>query len=98
MKPTSNDVKAQHLMPVVARKSIRLLAITLAMVAGPAAAHKLTVDKNGCHQETKSGQFHCHEGPLKGRSFADRRAMNAALVAARLGQKKPEKEGKPGKN
>ncbi len=65
---------------------------------GPAAAHKLTVDKNGCHQETKSGQFHCHEGPLKGRSFADRRAMNAALVAARLGQKKPEKKGKPDNN
>ncbi|MEM9184279.1 MAG: hypothetical protein AAGB27_14090 [Pseudomonadota bacterium] len=98
MKPTLKDAKAQPSMPAVAKKSAWLLTFTLAMVAGPAAAHKLTVDKNGCHQETKSGQFHCHEGPLKGRSFADRRAMNAALVAARLGQKKPEKEGKPGKN
>ena len=79
----------------------RLTAPLVAFIltaAAPAFGHKFALDRNGCHQEDKSGQFHCHDGPLKGRSFADRRAMNAALAAARMGKKNPNETRKPEKN
>ena len=95
MLTASNTVGLFHM--ITRHSCIAAAAFILAM-ASPAYSHKMTVDKNGCHQADKSTRFHCHEGPLKGRSFADRRAMNAALAAARMGQKQSKSKGKPDKN
>ena len=43
-----------------------LLVLGFPMVA---AAHGGGLDAAGCHNDNKHGGYHCHRGPLAGRSF-----------------------------
>jgi len=54
------------------KKSYVLLALLIASAAGLGANHGGGLDKNGCHNNKKDGTYHCHQGPLKGRSFASK--------------------------
>jgi hypothetical protein len=44
-----------------------------------AVAHGGGLDGYGCHQDHKHGGYHCHKGPLKGKSFATQAQMLDAL-------------------
>ena len=60
-----------------------LLATGLAFASFLAAAHPGGQDRHGCHTNQATGIYHCHKGPLKGRSFASEAAMLKALAALR---------------
>ena len=49
-----------------------LATFALAVVCiatGPAHAHELKLDDNGCHRDGAYGKYHCHEGDHAGDSF-----------------------------
>lgn len=50
------------------------LLLTLG-AAAPAGAHSGTVDSFGCHPNVAHGSYHCHTGPLAGRSYPSKAAM-----------------------
>ncbi len=62
---------------------IPLFASALAFVSITAGAHPGGQDRHGCHTNQATGIYHCHKGPLKGRSFASEAAMLKALAALR---------------
>jgi hypothetical protein len=54
-------------------------AVSLAvLVPSLAWAHGGGVDAYGCHHDKKAGDYHCHQGKLKGRSFKSQDTMLAA--------------------
>ena len=60
-----------------------LFATWLASISLNADAHPGGQDRHGCHMNQATGIYHCHKGPLKGRSFASEAAMLKALKALR---------------
>lgn len=44
-------------------------------------AHGGGLDIHGCHHDREDGSYHCHQGPLAGRSFASKQEMLDALEA-----------------
>jgi hypothetical protein len=41
----------------------------------PVIAHGGSVDSYGCHNDRQRGEYHCHQGPLAGRSFSSQAEM-----------------------
>ena len=70
------------LMP---RGFIRLsgFASVLVFTSFTVGAHPGGQDRHGCHMNQATGIYHCHKGPLKGRSFGSEAAMLKALKALR---------------
>ncbi|WP_347276631.1 excalibur calcium-binding domain-containing protein [Caulobacter segnis] len=77
-------------------------AITAAFAGGPVAAHPGGLNSEGCHNNRKTGDYHCHRGssppkslkravssPQSGRSYANCSAARAAGAA-------PVYRGQPG--
>ena len=60
-----------------------MLAAWLA-TALTAHAHGGGLDKDGCHNNHRAGEYQCHQGPLAGQSFT-----NKAEAQAALGQPEP---------
>lgn len=60
-----------------------LFAASLALASFAAVPHPGGQDRHGCHTNQATGIYHCHKGPLKGRSFASEAAMLKALAALR---------------
>ena len=61
---------------------MRLLSVLtfLALLApSVAGAHGGGLDDNGCHNSSRTGQYHCHKGPMAGHSFDSERAMREQL-------------------
>jgi hypothetical protein len=59
---------------------MRALVLLAALIFCDATkAHKGGTDAYGCHNERATGLYHCHSGPLAGRSFSSQAAMLAAL-------------------
>jgi len=50
--------------------------------AHPAGAHGGGLDGFGCHHDRKAGGYHCHRGPLAGRSFASKAEAAEAISGA----------------
>ena len=55
-----------------------------------ALAHSGGLDRLGCHHDRKRGGYHCHKGPLAGRSFNSKQAALDALQRKRNSQKHKE--------
>ena len=54
------------------------------LILSLAIAHDAPLDGLGCHGHTESGTYHCHSGPLSGRTFVDKQsAVNAMLILTR---------------
>lgn len=53
---------------------------SLLILVVPAFAHEGPVDGFGCHG-SKGGTYHCHSGPLAGRSFVTKNAAVSAFMA-----------------
>ena len=75
-------------------KSFLGTAVVAAMLASlaasmPAHAHGGGLDALGCHHDRKHGGYHCHRGPLAGRSFSSKSDAMAALE----GTKHPQTQG-----
>lgn len=62
----------------------RPLSLFAALLAGlifapPALPHSGPLDELGCHKERTTSYYHCHEGPLAGRKFAQPTGARRAL-------------------
>ena len=55
------------------------VAILALWSAPPALAHDRPLDDLGCHKDRISTYYHCHEGELKGRKFAQKTGARRAL-------------------
>jgi endonuclease YncB( thermonuclease family) len=57
-----------------------IVALTgLSLVAPAAWAHKGSLDDLGCHKDRQSSYYHCHEGLLKDRKFAQKTGAKRAI-------------------
>jgi hypothetical protein len=55
---------------------LRISALLMLLASpGLALAHPGGLDKNGCHNDKKKGDYHCHKGPNAGKNFASKEAM-----------------------
>lgn len=70
--------------------------LAIALVSLPVAAFAHTggaLDHYGCHADHRKGDYHCHQGNLRGYSFRSRDAMLEAVRTGKLPEKPAEKEG-----
>jgi hypothetical protein len=59
-----------------------LILIPLSLLyANIAWAHGGGLDEFGCHHNRKHGGYHCHQGPLAGKSFLSKTEMMGMLKA-----------------
>lgn len=58
-----------------------LLLSTLSLYALLTWAHDGATDVNGCHEDSTTGGYHCHTGPLAGREFVSANEAADALQA-----------------
>jgi hypothetical protein len=77
-------------------KRLALAAAIAVLAPSLAWAHGGGLDQYGCHTDAKKGDYHCHQGKLKGRSFKSQDTMLAAHPDMRAEADKAEKPEKPG--
>jgi hypothetical protein len=53
------------------------VAVYLSVSAPHILSHGGRLNSEGCHNQTSDGTYHCHRGPLAGRSFASRSQTEA---------------------
>lgn len=63
-------------------KALIAIAATISCAA-VAHAHGGGQDTNGCHNDKKVGNYHCHTGPLAGQSFSSKAEAMKALDKAK---------------
>lgn len=78
--------------PVVVRRTV-LAAFVLLLPVGALAHSGGALDQSGCHADHREGNYHCHQGNLKGYSFRSRDAMKEAVRSGRLPEKPAAREG-----
>jgi hypothetical protein len=68
----------------LSRKGRAVFVLALAATACPVAGftHGGGLDAYGCHHDRKAGEYHCHNGPFAGTSFASQRDMLARLTSS----------------
>ena len=77
-------------------------ALTVGLPAIPAAAHSGGLNSEGCHNNRKTGGYHCHRGPSSSPSRALRAASSnssrefANCSQARAAGAAPVRAGDPG--
>ena len=67
-------------------KTLATLLIVLAWTA-TASAHGGGQDANGCHNDKKAGNYHCHKGSLADQSFGSKAEGMKALEKAKAADK-----------
>ena len=55
------------------------LALAMSVSTTQALAHGGGLDDRGCHNNSSTGEYHCHQGPLEGRNFPSEAAAVRAL-------------------
>ena len=63
---------------VVALVAAAILVAVGFFTSSPLAAHGGGLDRYGCHKDNKAGNYHCHRGSCKDKTFASQAAMRAA--------------------
>ena len=77
------------------------LFIVCLSASGLAFSHGGGLDGDGCHNDKKGGVYHCHRGPLAGKSFASKadmlkeKAKGGAAKGSGCEAKAISKDGKP---
>ncbi|MEK6542911.1 MAG: thermonuclease family protein [Elusimicrobiota bacterium] len=61
-------------------KFILAAVYALLLLTPSAFAHRAGQDKQGCHHDRKQGDYHCHKGPLEGRTFKSKEEALEALA------------------
>ena len=65
------------------------LAVAALLFASTLAwAHPGGIDKYGCHNDKKAGEYHCHEGSLKDKTYKSQDTMLKAHPEMRTADKK----------
>jgi hypothetical protein len=72
-----------------------LMMSVLLISAATARAHGGKVDSLGCHNDRKQGNYHCHSGPLAGKSFASKADALKALDAQQSGKSSEQRANQP---
>jgi hypothetical protein len=72
-------VRTRRLRSWIAAAFVWAVATAL---APEAVAHDGDLDGQGCHHGRQLGGYHCHRGPLAGRSFAAESEARKALAGA----------------
>lgn len=71
-------------------------------ITAPIAAHSGGLNAEGCHNNRKTGGYHCHRGPSSGRSRASRAESSGSAESfancshARAAGAAPVRRGDPG--
>ncbi|WP_413818568.1 excalibur calcium-binding domain-containing protein [Sphingobium sp.] len=79
-----------------------ILPSLLLVIASPAIAHPGGLNAQGCHNNRKTGDYHCHRAPVASRDAPVQRAMgggggaSANCSAARTAGAAPVRSGDPG--
>ncbi|MBI4461187.1 MAG: YHYH domain-containing protein [Acidobacteria bacterium] len=68
-----------------------MILFFLIVAASAAYPHGGGLDSLGCHNDRKNGDYHCHRGPLAGRSFSSKAEAEKELQKQRPQPKEPEK-------
>ncbi|MFW5969882.1 MAG: HNH endonuclease [Halofilum sp. (in: g-proteobacteria)] len=58
------------------------------LAASQVFAHGGGLDDRGCHDDSATGQYHCHQGPLDGRTFNSESAAVRALEGETNGEER----------
>jgi hypothetical protein len=61
-----------------------LLCIMLLSIASPAGAHRGRTNSEGCHNNRKTGDYHCHNGGNSGAKAARKASKPKAAVRAAI--------------
>ena len=67
-------------------KTLATLLIVLAWTTA-ASAHGGGLEANGCHNDKKAVNYHCHKGPLEGQTFGSKAEALKALEKAKAAGK-----------
>ena len=59
-------------------KTLALTAAVAMLVPSLVWAHSGGLDQYGCHNDKKAGDYHCHEGKLKGKTYKSQDTMLTA--------------------
>ena len=59
-------------------KTLALTAAVALLVPSLVWAHSGGLDQYGCHNDKKTGDYHCHEGKLKGKTYKSQDTMLTA--------------------
>lgn len=66
----------------------------LLAIAIPVHSHGGGLDAYGCHNNRKTGGYHCHRGPFSGESFASKEEMLKKFKGENAPAKVKEKAGR----
>ena len=58
---------------------LHLVAANVLIFPATIAAHSGGLDAYGCHHDRKASGYHCHHGPLAGKSFRSKAEIRKAL-------------------
>lgn len=84
-RASTHDAVALNLERGRSRTAISVALIATAvleLLPLAALAHGGGLDSYGCHHDRKHGGYHCHRGPLAGRSFSSKAEAMRALDSA----------------
>jgi hypothetical protein len=77
-----------------------LKTMTVALLASVALAPALArahsagqLDQNGCHEDRRRGEYHCHIGEYRGLKFSSKGAFMQQLAAGKTAQQMREEQG-----
>ena len=77
------------------KKPFVLLLVAFLFSVSSLSAHGGKVDSLGCHNDRKAGNYHCHSGPLAGRTFASKADAQKALDAQQAGRSSQQQATQP---
>ena len=78
-------------------KAISLAVALIVFAPSLAWSHGGGLDQYGCHNDNSKGDYHCHQGKMKGKSYKSQDTMLAAhpdMKDMKAGDSKPEKKEK----
>lgn len=77
------------------KRFVMSLLAVLILLPAAAKAHGGKLDALGCHNDRKQGNYHCHRGPLAGRSFASKAEAQKALEAQQPAKSSQQQANQP---
>jgi hypothetical protein len=87
--------------PMLVSVLVAFAALAAGVPASPLAAHPGGLNAEGCHNNRKTGGYHCHRKPSRARSSARKTRLSAGgafanCAAARAAGAAPVMRGDPG--
>lgn len=75
-------------------RSTTFIALAAALALPMAAwSHSEPLNKDGCHEDKRFGEYHCHDGVLKDRRFKSEDEARQALILESITPQKQSSAG-----